>query len=638
MNKNIIIPCFNNSSIIFYNYKPENAVKKYLTILFFALLFSFSASAQQIKILTNQIGYDTAGPKHSVILGFDGDSIFSAVIINSKSKEQVYSGNPVYAGSVAHWKNWVFWTFDFNRLIKPGKYFIECRTNKGIVNSYPFFIRHNILERKTISNVIYYFKDQRCSGLLDKADRNLRFAGGRKGNVDVHGGWYDATGDYGKHLSQLSFTSYFNPQQIPLVVWSLFESYKELREKNNPDFTQYLRRILDEAMYGADYLVRIKDPKGSFYVSVAAPGADKKPSDRRIAPERINFKITSTPKKNDTYENSVKVKNRKRLIYDADFRAGGGISIAALAIASTFKVSGQFTNARYLKTAEDAFAYLEKNNLQLTNDGKENIIDDYCALMASIELYKATKKENYKLYAEHKANSLMNRFISHDKYHNYWRAGNNYRPFFHPSDAGFPVISLLSYLDIADDSAKPHVLETIKKSLEFELRVTDKVINPFGYARQLVQDSSGKEFTSFFFPHNTEAAPWWQGENARLASLASAAREASQYFKQDKKFYNELQTYADDQLNWILGLNPFDSCMLYGSGRNNPDYMFFGSYQYTNCPGGISNGITAGINNPSGIDYCVPYSVTHKDYDWRWEEQWLPHAAWFLLAVSLGSE
>ena len=77
-------------------------------------------------------------------------------------------------------------------------------------------------------------------------------------------------------------------------------------------------------------------------------------------------------------------------------------------------------------------------------------------------------------------------------------------------------------------------------------------------------------------------------------------------------------------------------CMMNGVGYNNPEYMFFGSYQYAEMPGGISNGITCALHNPHGIAFDIPYSVTHKDYDWRWTEQWLPHDAWFLMAVSAG--
>ena len=65
-------------------------------------------------------------------------------------------------------------------------------------------------------------------------------------------------------------------------MWSLFKSYESLAAKNNVDFNQYLRRLLDEAMYGADYLVRTKSPTGSFYITVSGHGPEKKPEDRRL--------------------------------------------------------------------------------------------------------------------------------------------------------------------------------------------------------------------------------------------------------------------------------------------------------------------------------------------------------------------
>jgi hypothetical protein len=47
------------------------------------------------------------------------------------------------------------------------------------------------------------------------------------------------------------------------------------------------------------------------------------------------------------------------------------------------------------------------------------------------------------------------------------------------------------------------------------------------------------------------------------------------------------------------------------------------------------NGITAGLDNEDAIAFNLGYAVTGKDEDWRWTEQWLPHAAWYLYAVSL---
>jgi hypothetical protein len=88
-------------------------------------------------------------------------------------------------------------------------------------------------------------------------------------------------------------------------------------------------------------------------------------------------------------------------------------------------------------------------------------------------------------------------------------------------------------------------------------------------------------------------------------------------------------------LHWILGRNPFDASMLMGSGHGNSPYMFFRSYKYTSAPGSVINGITAASDNEDGIAFNEGYAVTGKDEDWRWTEQWLPHAAWYLYAVSL---
>ena len=104
-----------------------------------------------------------------------------------------------------------------------------------------------------------------------------------------------------------------------------------------------------------------------------------------------------------------------------------------------------------------------------------------------------------------------------------------------------PVVALLNYFEIADKDVQAKILQTVRKSLEFELATTGEVPNPFGYARQLVQSTNGDRRTAFFFPHDTETAPWWQGENARLSSLASAARMAAEYFKDDPAFQSKLR-------------------------------------------------------------------------------------------------
>lgn len=585
-------------------------------------------------VLVNHVGYEAVGPKRAVILGRAGGTFERFLVRDAATGDVVLEGVPAPVGPVARWKDWMFWTADFTPLTREGVFVVEASFPGGVARSRPVLLQKNVLERNALSDVIYYFKGQRSSGALDRADRTMTFEG-KEGTVDARGGWFDATGDYGKHLSHLSFATYFNPQQIPLAAWGLFKARRELAERADPNFRQYLRRLLDEAMHGADFLVRFRNPDGSFYLSVSGRGPEKKPEDRRITPKAERHLVLTAETK-DRFRDYGRERIEGQAAYEAGYREGAGLAIAALAMASLFPGTGDFGPADYLRAAEDTFAFLEKHNASFANDGRENIIDDYCALLAATELFRATGKTAYREAADRRAGRLTARLMTDAAGRGYWRADDGDRPFFHPSDAGLPVVSLLEYLGIAGAARREDVLGAVKKSLLNELAVTAETSNPFGYSRQLVQGRDGRRRTSFFFPHDAETAPWWQGENARLGSMAAAVRSALKHFGADPAFQERLRAFGRDQLNWILGLNPYDSCMLQGKGGNNPPYLFFDSYEYANAPGGICNGITAGYKDEEDIDFNLHFAETGKDDDWRWGEQWLPHAAWFLVAAAIG--
>ncbi|WP_430392224.1 glycoside hydrolase family 9 protein [Dyella sp. 20L07] len=591
----------------------------------------WQAKAGVSTVLVDQVGYDLHAAKQALVAGAD-DSPPQTFRVMAADGKPVLTGRLVDGGSVARWGTTHYWIADFSKLNVPGRYYLQVGDEATGKRSAAFDVQQNVLERHTLSNVIYYFKGQRSSGLLDKADRSLARPDGQPGTLDLHGGWYDATGDYGIHLSHQNPTSYFNPQQVPLAAWSLLRTWQQLDARRDPNFREYQRRLLDEGLFGADFLVRDKRPDGSFYQSIDGVGAGKLPNDRVVGDPNWRTQIKLKP--GDRTE-KVDLPARGPHAYEASFRAGGGMAIAALALAASTGVDGDYGRQDYLRAATDAYRFLDQHNRELTNDGKDNIVDDYCALLAAVELYRATHDDAWRKAADIRADSLMARWGHHDGQREYWRADDAVRPFFHPSDAGLPVIALVEYASIVDAARQARLRDIIRRSLQAELAVTGEVSNPFGYARQLVRDGDGRVRTTFFFPHDTEAAPWWQGENARLASLAAAARLAAPLYADDAAFHATLQAYAWNQLHWILGRNPYDSSMLMGSGQNNAPYMFFDSYQYTNAPGAIINGITAGLTDEEGIAFDLGYAQTGKDDDWRWTEQWLPHDAWYLFAISL---
>ncbi|CSH93914.1 glucosamine-link cellobiase [Vibrio cholerae] len=135
--------------------------------------------------------------------------------------------------------------------------------------------------------------------------------------------------------------------------------------------------------------------------------------------------------------------------------------------------------------------------------------------------------------------------------------------------------------------------------------------------------------TSFFIAQDNESGYWWQGENARLASLASMAYLAQPHLS--TAIAKPLEQWSQNALNWIVGLNPYNMCMLDGHGHNNPDYL--PHLGFFNAKGGVCNGITAGFDDPRDIAFNPAGQKDDMLQNWRWGEQWIPHGAWYLLAI-----
>lgn len=586
-----------------------------------------------VSILTNHIGYDCGDTKNAVYHRQNNETPVSFRVVCDKTGAVCFEGTPVEVGEVDNWGTGYYYTMRFDEVKTPGQYYIEVTDDKGAtVRSYPFKIGENLLETSTLSMVGYYFKAQRSTGEYEAADKNIPFMyGKREGRVDAHGGWYDATGDYGVHLSHLSHTTYFNPQQASFSAYAFFKMNDLLEEADYPYYTMLKRRLIEEGMYGADFLMRMRAPSGSFFVTKSRTMDAYGP----VASMRVLGAYHRNPtgrKGGGSWGNTDEITEYD---YETSFRAGGGYAIAALAYAARVTYPSDYTKEEYLQAAVSAYDYLYANNELYANDGKWNLVDEYCALDAVVEIYKTTREIDYLRRARALAKRIIDRYIPIDDTMGYLSVNGTDRPFFHAADAGMPVVNLLNYCAIerqAEDKAA--VLAVCEKLMRHELSVTNEVANPFGYARQFVEHGDGTKENQFFYPHDVETAPWWQGENARIASLATAARSLT-YYTKDAELSAALRKYADDQINWVLGLNPFDSCMLEGEGRNNIDYFFEGARRdFIQCPGGIVNGITSGLHNEHSIAYYRDPAEEVND-NWRWAEQWIPHATWYMYALCM---
>jgi type 1 glutamine amidotransferase len=594
---------------------------------------SVAGVASSPVIYINQVGFDCKGPKMAVVgteKKLPDGAGFS--IVEAMSGKPVFSGKLGVPQAIGEWApGKLFYQADFSTLQQPGKYRMRLNAEGKTVRSDAFVVEENALARLTLSSIIHYYHKQRANTPQElEADAHLLLQGSDK-TVDLRGGWCDASGDVSKYFSHLAYANFMSPQQTPLVTWSM----ASVREK----IPKLLGRLglkdslESEALYGADYMMRCLSKEDYFYMIVFSY-FNKDPHARRVVGLLANSVTTDQ--------------------YQCAFREGGGMAIAALARISQWKKDGAFTWRQYLDGAERAFAHLLVNNTRYDDDGKENIIDDYCALMAATELWIATDSSLYRDEARKRAGNLEKRMSAAG----YFIADDSVRPYWHASDAGLPVVALSRYLaKEADAGRRAAAMTTIRQALAYNLSVTGNVPNPYGYARQSFL-YRGAVKDGFFIPHENETGWWWQGENARLASLATAALVGGRWvypavgktvggsgvtgkLAAGNGGYgaggvrDSLAEYAERQLSWILGCNPYAICFLYQYGSKNTPYMQ-SNFGHGSERGGISNGITG--KKDSGDGSGIDFRTSDDGNEWRWTEQWIPHAAWFLQAIAAMAE
>lgn len=579
-----------------------------------------------MTILINQLGYDANGTKQAVYQGAPQDEAGEFVIKDGTDRE-VFHGQAKACGTVADWQTGYYWTLDFSDFKEAGEYRIHLTLKTQTVISDSFEIEDYLVSMRLLNAANYYFKAQRSSGEWLEEDRHVKFRGAREGRMDVHGGWYDATGDYGVHLSHLSHGSVHNPQQASFSAYVFFKAAEWMEESGNIEYTMMKRRMLDEGCWGADFLMRLRAPSGSFIRSVNRGKALDHVRDNRDISFEYHGSSTQFSKKAATAEQEVITDDN----YEVSLRSGGGSAIAALAIASRYYYPGtDYTRDEYLNAAKDAWHYLEVNNERYTNDGAWNLLDEYCALLALTELYRACGEYEYLCEAGGMAERIYER-IREDAKGEVYLTVKEEQPFFHAADEGLPIVCLLEYAKIELNREKAAKARAVCEKLMRSLLVrTEAVVNPFDYPRMLIEAGETGRREQFFFPHHTSVSPWWQGDNARILSLSTAARNMA-YVTKDAALAERLHRFADNQINWIMGLNPFDSCMMEGYGKNNVEYFFDGRYDFINCPGGICNGITSGLENEESIALIRKPCEAIQD-NWRWAEQWIPHVSWFICA------
>ncbi|MBN9629378.1 MAG: glycoside hydrolase family 9 protein, partial [Actinobacteria bacterium] len=286
-------------------------------------------------VLIAHLGYDLTSAKAAVLVG-DGAAASSVELRREDGvviEVAIERSEPV---RVARWSEALYERVDFSALREAGRFRISARFDTGTVESEVFAVEADRLVGTVVSDLTAMFRAQRSSGEIERKDAAARLYGDDSGRtVDARGGWLDASGDYSKFLSHLTYTRMMSPQQIPLCAWALLTAGRELRAAH-PEFrTSQYPRLRDEGLFGADFLVRFRAPEGYFYTGIFD-----------ALTKKLDERVITAP-----LQDSVRTQR-----WQAAYRHGGGVAIAALALASTAGAAGD--HSQTISLAKQRFPLL----------------------------------------------------------------------------------------------------------------------------------------------------------------------------------------------------------------------------------------------------------------------------------------
>ncbi|MCC6699150.1 MAG: glycoside hydrolase family 9 protein [Candidatus Hydrogenedentes bacterium] len=230
-------------------------------------------------------------------------------------------------------------------------------------------------------------------------------------------------------------------------------------------------------------------------------------------------------------------------------------------------------NAPYLEAAQRAFQWRAAQGRK-----------DALQLSAALDLYAATGNEDY----ARQAHELL-------------------------PQAGWEQAQLIEQYDAAFNT--DHRVQVREALIARAESMLEQAANPFG-----VYTFGTKDKPNFFGTPEREGG-WHVGNSSHILAAASIVATAYRY-ESDARYL----AFVYDQLNWILGNNPYDLCLMEGVGSLNPP-----SYHHRYAAGGVPRGAVPGsvVNGITwrGVGDDRPYfDMRGLDIpDFEPNEVWLPH-------------
>ncbi|HBE01100.1 MAG: hypothetical protein A2096_02610 [Spirochaetes bacterium GWF1_41_5] len=503
-------------------------------------------------------------------------------------------------------------TGDFTNLMVPGVYRIvlpetdECSwqfiITDGAFHRLPRLLLDFIHDRRSGD----FENEWRCKSHLDdglRSDNSEAF--------DASGGWYDA-GDVRKFMAitHLPATGFIDLIEQLDLTWNHFAG-----EGVSPN------DLVTETIWAIRFMLKMRDPStGMFYEEVGGGGNQLSHEDAFWWFE--NHSGCSGNNSQNYFSDNLSRSGDERFIRVSYNPIAQYVSQYILLRSAPHITTFLPSLANECRTASfKSFVYTEKRK---SNDPFHQWTSVRAwRLLAGIALLKEELIERVSVVQM--ADDIMDLFDYQIAF--WYQDGNRNRPYRGIVHAAQPLISLVEYLHCYPDAPNSgRIRNALQACIDRYILPLAKTspfgIIPFGlfYKPETEGDLYRPFYSEFFFRFfmpdytrmNHGLCGHWTSWAHALALLGKWSNN------------KELYELAWDQLYWILGKNPLDSCVMSGIGYNNP--MPHSRFHGT-IPGGLCNGPRGDENDEIILD------LAHRA-EWSTTEYWNYPAANMLMALA----
>ncbi len=535
------------------------------------------------EIAFSHTGYSTGGTKRALTRELSAERFD---LIDQKT------GLSVFGKSIENLSTRIgrYSVMDFTEFREPGLYIIKA----GELRTRPFRI-HDDVWRETAVKTINFFYCVRCGdrveGIHDVCHRDWRVRSD-EGEIVINGGWHDA-GDLSQGLVNTSE-----------AVYAMFD-FAEHRAINDPVLAE---RLIEEARWGLDWILKCRFGQGA-----------------RCVWATMDFWTDGIMGTMDDVV--VQAQNEPF----ANFLAASAEAIAGRLLRDEDPIRASYA----LKAAKEDWRFaMEKSenpNLQLAAT----------AVQASMDLYMATGD---RLYAD-KAISLSTILTqSQQKKIPDWdipilgffytgTARDRILHYFHRSHEQAPVVALVTLCEAFPNHPDwMNWYSTVVLYSEYMKQVATYT-EPFSMLPASIYDLTESEEENFRHQvlngirldetHYLRLFPVWEAFRGNYGVMLSqtSALSAAAHLRNDL----DLIHLCENQLQWVVGKNPFVQSTMYGEGYNYAP-------QYTAMSGNMVGSLPVGIE--TRFDRDAPYWPTENCYNWK--EVWVhPSSRWLAILSNI---